>query len=73
MAFIVCNRPETECFAEAAGRRGGRQRPCGSEFRGGVEDAADEQGKDEVTATIAVGAEDAVEANLACRADAAAT
>src|SRR5208283_5053408 len=31
-----------------------------------VEDAADQQREDEVTATIAVGAEDAVETDLAC-------
>ena len=35
----------------------------------GIEDAADQQGQDEVAAAVAVGAEDAVEADLARRAE----
>ena len=63
--FVVVDVAETERFAEAGGRRGGRQRPGGGEFGDGVEDAADQHGEDEVAAAIAVGAEDAVEADLA--------
>jgi hypothetical protein len=49
--------------------RGGRQRPGGGEFGDGVEDAADQQGEDEVAAAVAVRAEDSVMADLARRAE----
>ena len=39
--------------------------PGGGELGGGFEDPADDQGEDEIAAAIAVGAEDAVEADLA--------
>jgi hypothetical protein len=67
--FIVVDLAETERFAKAGGRRGWRQRPGGGEFGDGVEDAADQQGEDEVAAAVAVRAEDAVKADLARRAE----
>src|SRR5215210_7661209 len=67
--FVVVNRAETERFAKAGGRRGRRERPGGGEFGDGVEDAADQQGEDEVAAAVAVRAEDAVKADLARRAE----
>jgi hypothetical protein len=67
MGFVVVNRAETGHFAEAGGHRAGRQRPgCGG-FGDWVEDAPDQQG--EVAAAIAVGAEDAVKADLASGAE----
>ena len=66
--FVVVDRTEAEHFAEAGSGGGRRQRSCGGQLRCRFENAADEQGEDEVAAAIAVGAEDAVEADLACRA-----
>ena len=42
-----------------------RQRTGGGELGAGIEDAADQQGQDEVAAAIAVRAEDPIEADLA--------
>ena len=63
--LVLVDLAEAEHFAEAGGGGGGRQRTGGGELGGGFEDAADEQGEDEVTAAMAVGAEDTVEADLA--------
>src|SRR4051794_7302805 len=67
--FVVVNLAETERFAQAGGRRGRRQRPGGGEFGDGIEDAPDQHGEDEVAAAVAVGAEDAVKADLARHAE----
>src|ERR1700687_5562860 len=63
--FVVIDRAEAEPFAEAGGRRGGREAAGGGKLGGGIEDAANQHGQDEVAATIAVWAEDGVEADLA--------
>ena len=63
--FGVADVAEAERFAEAGGRRGGRQRPGGGELGDGIEDAAGQHGQDEVAAAVAFRAEDAVEADLA--------
>src|SRR3954470_6942535 len=63
--FVVGNRAETEGFAEAGGGRVRRQRPGGGELGDGIEDTPDQQGQDEVAATVAVRAEQAVEADPA--------
>src|SRR3954471_2382026 len=67
--FIVIDCAETERFAQAGGRRGRRERPGGGELGDGIEDAPDQQGEDEVAVAVAVGAEDAVKADLARRAE----
>jgi hypothetical protein len=67
--FVVIDLAKTEHFAKAGGRGGGRQRPRGGKLGDRIEDAADEQRQDEVAAAIAVGAEDAVKADLARRAE----
>ena len=73
--FVLVDIAEAEHLAEAGGGGGGRQRPRGGEFRCGLEDPADQQGEHEVPVAIAVGAEDAVETDLAggaeCRGDVA--
>jgi hypothetical protein len=63
--LILIDLTEAEQFAEA--RRGGgrRQRTCGRGFGCRIEDPTDQQSEDEIAATIAVGAEDPVEADLA--------
>src|SRR4051794_21912835 len=63
--FVVSDRAETEGCAEAGGRRVGRQCPGGGELGDRIEDAPDQQGEDEVTAAVAVGSEETVEADLA--------
>jgi hypothetical protein len=67
--FVVIDLTETERFAEAAGRGGGGERPGGGELGDRVENAADQQGEDQVAAAVAVRPEDAVEADLARRAE----
>ena len=63
--LVLIDLTEAEQFAEARSGGGGRQRTCGREFGGRIEDPTDEQGKDEIATTIAVGAKDTVEADLA--------
>jgi hypothetical protein len=63
--FVIIDIAETERFAEAGGRGGGRECPCRGQLRDRIEDAADEHRQDKVAASIAVGAEDALEADLA--------
>ena len=63
--FVLIDLTEAEQFAEARRGGGGRQRAGGGEFGGRVEDPTDQQGEDEIAATIAAGAEDTVEADLA--------
>ena len=63
--FVLIDLAETEHFAEAGGGGGGRKCPGGGQLGCGIEDPADEQGQNEVAAAIAVGAEDAVEADPA--------
>jgi hypothetical protein len=67
--FVVIDIAETERFAEAGGRGGGRESPCRGQFRDGIEDAADQHCQGEVAAAIAVRAEDTLEADLAGDAD----
>jgi hypothetical protein len=67
--FVVIDLAETERFAEAAGRGGRGERPGGGELGDRVEDAPDQQGEDQVAAAVAVRPEDAVEADLARRAE----
>src|SRR6202042_1414294 len=67
--FVVIDVAETERFAEAGGCGGGREGAGRGQLRDGVEDAANEHRQDEVAAAIAVGAEDALEADLAGDAD----
>ena len=63
--FVLVDVAEAKHLAEAGGGGGGRQRPRGGEFCCRVEDASDQQGEHEIAAAIAVGAEDAVETDLA--------
>ena len=63
--FVLIDLTEAEQFAEARCGGGGRQRTGGGEFGCRVEDPTDEEGEDEIAATIAAGAEDTVEADLA--------
>ncbi|PPQ34108.1 hypothetical protein CCS01_12485 [Rhodopila globiformis] len=65
--FGITDRAEAKRFAEAGGRRGGRQRPGRGELGDGIEDAADQHSQNEIAAAVAVGAEDALEANFTCR------
>jgi hypothetical protein len=67
--FVVIDIAEAERFAEAGGRGGGRKGACRGELGHRVENAADQHGEDEVAAAIAVGAEDALEADLTGEAD----
>jgi hypothetical protein len=67
--FVVVDCAETEHFTQAGERGGRRQRPGRSQFRCWFEAAAEEQREDEVTATIAVRAKDAVKTDLACCAE----
>ena len=63
--FVLIDVAEAECFAQAG--RGGRwrERTSGGEFRGGIKDLADDQGKHQIAAAIVVGPEQTVEADLA--------
>jgi hypothetical protein len=63
--FGLIDLVETECVAHAAGfgRRG--KQPRGRKLGGGFENSADEKGEDEVTASVAIRAQAAIEANLA--------
>ena len=63
--FVLVDIAEAEHFAEAAGGGGGRERPRGGEFCCRLEDASDQHGEHEIAVAIAVGAEDAVEPDLA--------
>jgi hypothetical protein len=63
--FVVIDVAETERFAEAGGCGGGREGAGGGELGDRIEDTADQHRQHEVAAAIAVGAEDAVEADLA--------
>ena len=63
--FVLIDLTEAEQFAEARCGGGGRQRTCGREFGCRVEDPTDEESEDEIATTIAAGAEDTVEADLA--------
>src|ERR1700684_1007099 len=66
--FVVINGAKTECFAQAGGRGSRRQRPGGGQLGDGIKDAANQQGEDEVAAAVAIWTEDAVQADLARRA-----
>ena len=70
--FVVIDGAKAERFAEAGSRRGRRQRP-GDGLGHGVEDAANQQRKDEVAAAIAIGTEDASRPILRAMPRAAAT
>src|SRR3954447_25482522 len=63
--FVLIDLTETEQFAEARSSGSRRQRTGGREFGCRLDDPADQEGKDEIAATIAAGAEDTVEADLA--------
>ena len=63
--FVLVDIAEAEHFAEAAGGGGGRERPRGGEFCCRLEDASDQHGEHEIAVAIAVGAQDAVEPDLA--------
>src|SRR4051794_22073026 len=63
--FVVVDLAKTERFAEAGGCRGRGECPGGGQLGGWLEDAADEQGENEIATAVAVGAEEAVEADLA--------
>src|SRR5271163_2657733 len=66
--FVLVDLSEPEHFAETrcGGRR--RQRAGSGELGGGIEDPANQQRKDQITTTTAIGAEYTVEADLASRA-----
>ncbi len=63
--FVLIDLTEAEQFAEARCGGGGRQRTGGGELGCGIEDAADQQGEDQVAAAIVIRAEDAVETDVA--------
>src|SRR3954463_6090008 len=65
LEFVLVDAAEREHVAEARGGGGGRQRAGGGEFGCGVEDAADDEGEHQITAAMAVGTEQTVEANSA--------
>ena len=63
--LVLIDLAEAEHFAKARCGGGGRQRTGGGELGCGIEDAADQQGKDQVAAAIVTRAEDTVEADVA--------
>jgi hypothetical protein len=63
--FVLINLTEPEHFAEARGGGGRRQRACGGELGGRIEDATNQKGERQIAAAIAAGAEETVQANLA--------
>src|SRR3954469_17313735 len=63
--LVLVDLAEAEHRAEAGGRGVRRQRPRGGQFRGGIEDPADDQRQYQVAAAVAGGAEPAVEADAA--------
>jgi hypothetical protein len=67
--LVLVDHPETELLAKAGGRRVRRQRPGGGKLGTRIEDAANGEGQDEVTAAIAVWAKQPIEADPARRAE----
>ena len=63
--LVLIDQPESELLAKAGSRGVRRQRPGGGKLGAGIEDAADDQGQDEVAAAVAVRAEQPIEADLA--------
>src|SRR4249919_210496 len=63
--LILIDFTEAQQFAEARSGGSRRQRTGGREFGGWIEDPTDQKSEDEIATTIAAGAEDTVEADLA--------
>src|SRR6476661_2735795 len=63
--FVLVHFAKAKHLAEARCRGGARQCTGGSQFGCRVENAPDKKGKDKITATITVRAEDTVKANPA--------
>jgi hypothetical protein len=63
--FVLVDFARAKHLAQARSRGGGRQGAGGSQFGCRIENAPDQKGKDEITVTVAVRAEDTVKANPA--------
>src|SRR6202034_1751211 len=66
--LVLIDVAETEYRSQARRGGGGGEGAGGGELRRGIKEAADDHRQDEVAAPVAVRAEDAVEADLTCRA-----
>src|SRR5436305_15004333 len=62
--FVLVDGAESEDVAEARGGGGGRERPGRRRVECGLEDTADDQGEHQITAAMAVGTEQTVEASI---------
>ena len=67
--LVLIDRTEAELLAEAGAGRVRRQRAGGGKFGAGLEQTVDEEGPDKIATAVAVRPEQAVETNLARRAE----
>jgi hypothetical protein len=67
--LVLVDHPQTELLAQAGAGGIGRQRAGGGELGAGIDNTVDDESQDEITAAVACGAEQAIKANLARRAE----